>query len=68
MLRIAFVERAGLPARNAFDALECRAIDAPIGNVDLEIKLFVTKDGVQIETTDTASGKTSRVTDTWESD
>ena len=67
VLRLGFAARIpGLPLGQALDALKCTSIDAPIGKVDLEINTYMTKDGVQIETVDTTTGRTSRVTETWD--
>jgi len=66
LLRSAFAQRWGLPLGEALRALECDTLAEPIGTVDLKIKIFMTAEGVQIEFTDTSTGKISRITDSWE--
>lgn len=56
----------GLGPVQALGALRCKPIDAPIGAVDFEADVHMTKDGVQIEMMETASGKRQRQTVTWD--
>ncbi len=67
-LRIDFAENliAGLTPSQALSALRCRRIKEPIGDVDLEVNLHMTSDGMQVEAVDTATGKKDRQTRTWD--
>ncbi len=56
----------GLTPSQALSALRCRRIKEPIGDVDLEVNLHMTSDGMQVEAVDTATGKRDRQTRTWD--
>lgn len=66
LLRAAFAQRWGLPVGEAFNALDCDTLAEPIGTVDLVIRIFMTAEGVQVEFTDSSTGKVSRITEPWE--
>ena len=55
----------GLTLAEAIEGLKCRTMDAPIGTVDLELKISMTADGVQFEVGDTRAGTSNRSTSTW---
>ncbi len=55
----------GISAMDAVRALHCTPLDAPIGTPDLELRLSLTAEGMQVEVTDTAAGKTTRSVHTW---
>ena len=63
-LRMDFAENLieGLTPSQALSALRCRRIKEPIGDVDLEVNLHMTSDGMQVEAVDTATGKRDRQT------
>ena len=48
-------------------AYESEDLDAPIGRPDLEISIFMTGEGFQLEIRNTRTNEVSRVTETWES-
>ena len=47
-------------------AYESEDLDAPIGRPDLEISIFMTGEGFQMEIRNTLTNEVSRVTETWE--
>ena len=47
-------------------AYESEDLDAPIGTPDLEINVFMTGEGFQMEIRNTLTNEVSRVTETWE--
>lgn len=47
------------------DLFSYKELDEPIGNVDMEINIYMSKGGVQVEFTDTRTNQTSRTTMTW---
>ena len=66
-LRIDFAEKLieGLTPSQALSALRCKRIKEPIGDVDLEVNLHMTADGMQVEAVETATGQRDRQTRTW---
>lgn len=52
-------------ADNPFDALDCSPLTAPIGTADLEVNLYMTSEGFQMEFVDSSTGKKTRTSDTW---
>ena len=50
----------------ALEALQCKQVEAAIGTVDFEVSIVMTGDGMQIDITETASGKSQKQTTTWE--
>lgn len=57
-ISIAIVEQLGDP--------DCKTLDAPIGNPDLEINIHMTEGGMQVEYSDTTTGQKSRSTTRWQ--
>lgn len=55
---MAAVEQLGEP--------ECKTLDTPIGQPDLEINIRMTESGMQVEYNDTTSGQKSRSTTLWQ--
>ncbi len=55
----------GLTPMQALEALQCKQIATPIGTVDLEVDVFMTGDGIQIEIVETATGQKQRETTSW---
>ena len=47
------------------DLFDYKELDEPIGNVDVEINIYMSKGGVQVEFRDTRTNQTSRTTMTW---
>ena len=60
-----FAEAYQVPASQFIQGYDFTELDAPIGNPDLELSLFVTAEGMQLEWVDTASGQRTRQTTTW---
>lgn len=55
-------------SKNAADdelPFDFEELDEPIGNVDMEINIYMNKGGLQIEFVDTVENKTERSTMTW---
>ena len=52
--------------RDMDDLLEFDELDEPIGKVDLELNLYMSKGGLQMEFVNTLDKKTKRKTMTWE--
>ena len=48
-------------------AYDSEDLDAPIGRPDLEISIFMTGEGFQVEIRNTITNEVSRITETWES-
>jgi hypothetical protein len=61
-----FLRFRDVDVSKALGALGCKTLKEPIGTPDLEVKLFLTRDGMQIETTNAMEGKTVRQTIEWE--
>ncbi len=55
----------GLTPGEAMSALQCKRIQEPIGRVDLEVSLYMARDGVQVGILETTSGQSSTQTRTW---
>jgi hypothetical protein len=66
VLQQSLAEALNVPARDFLAAYESREIPRPIGRPDLEIKVYMTADGFQLEVVNTATGETSRTTQTWD--
>lgn len=49
-----------------FGDVDCTPLKSPIGTPDLEIKLVMTQEGMQVETTDTKTGQKNRETLRWD--
>ncbi len=47
-------------------AADCKTLDAPIGNPDFEISIFMTSAGMQLEVNDTTTGQKDRSTILWQ--
>ena len=67
VLRIDFAENliSGLTPSQALAALRCKRITAPIGEVDFEVDLHLTPDGIQVGVVETATGQRTQDTRTW---
>ena len=66
-LRVDFASEfiLGLTPSEALAALLCKQIESPIGKVDLELDLYMTRDGVQVGIRETSSGESETQTRTW---
>lgn len=66
-LRVDFASEfiPGLTPSEALAALQCKQIGSPIGKVDLELDLYMTRDGVQVGIRETNSGESETQTRTW---
>jgi hypothetical protein len=66
-LRVDFASQfiQGLTPSEALAALLCKQIESPIGKVDLELDLYMTRDGVQVGIRETSSGESETQTRTW---
>lgn len=66
-LRVSFAKEyiKGMTPREALTALRCKLIDAPIGAVDFETEIHMSKDGMQLQVTETATGNKDRQTQLW---
>ncbi len=66
-LRVSFAKAhiKGMTPYEALTALRCKVIDAPIGAVDFEAAIHMSKDGMQLEVTETATGNIERQTQLW---
>jgi hypothetical protein len=65
IMQQALAEVYDLPASTFLKTYDSKDLEAPIGSPDLEISLFVTADGLQIEVRDNNDGITNRHTSTW---
>lgn len=61
-----FAEGLSLTASEFFDAYETQEIEQPIGRPDLEIKLFMTAEGFQLDLLHTPTDERTRITETWD--
>ena len=61
-----YSEAYGVTMSQFLDAYDSTDLDAPIGTPDLEVNLFMTEEGLQIEIVNTATGERFRETQTWE--
>lgn len=66
-LQLSFAEAFNVPAHEFLAAYESRELSQAIGRPDVEINLYMTAEGFQLEVVETASGEKSRVTQTWDS-
>lgn len=67
MMQLAFgAELAKGSAVEPLEALDCAPIGAPIGKVDLEINLYLTAEGFQLEVANGANGQSMRESQRWE--
>lgn len=65
MLEVAMALAANTDAESLRDLFDYKELDEPIGNVDVEISLYMSKGGLQIEVRDTRTNQTNRSTMTW---
>jgi hypothetical protein len=49
----------------SFDNVKCNEISAPIGTVDMEINLYMTGEGWQLEIINNNDGTTDRSSERW---
>ena len=61
-----FLHIPNIDVRKALGALSCKTLETPIGTPDTVVRILITGDGMQIETTTTATGKIDRRTMEWE--
>ena len=61
----AFAEAYQVSATDFIKAWDLTELEAPIGTPDLEVNLYMTAEGMQIEVVNTASGERTRHTTTW---
>ena len=66
VLQLALAEAFDVPASEFLAAYDSKDLDQPIGRPDLEINIYMTAEGFQLEFIDTTTGQTSRVTQTWD--
>jgi hypothetical protein len=62
---LASASRPGITPMDAVRALQCSPLTSPIGTPDIQLRITMTQEGMQVEVTDTGSGKTSRSVQTW---
>lgn len=55
----------GVPPMQAFGAFDCETVDAHASRADVEIRMTVDGDGMQVEVLDTGSGHSNRSTLPW---
>ncbi len=67
VLQTMLAEPFDVSAAEFLAAYETEDLDAPIGRPDLEISIFMTGEGFQLEIRNTITNEVSRVTETWES-
>jgi hypothetical protein len=65
-LRMELAARTGVMPSQANNFLVCREVSAPIGSPDVELRVFIAADGMQVEVVDTSTGRVSRTTSPWE--
>ena len=58
MLEVAMALAANTNAESLRDLFDYKELDEPIGNVDVEISLYMSKGGLQIEVRDTRTDQT----------
>ncbi len=66
VLQMMLAEAYNVSAREFLEGYDTEDLDAPIGRPDLEISVFMTGEGFQLEIRNTLTGDVSRVTNTWE--
>jgi hypothetical protein len=67
ILQVSFAEAYDVSASEFLAAYESRDISKPIGRPDIEIKVYMTEEGFQIEFANTATEEKIRSTQTWDS-
>ena len=67
VLQTMLAEAFDVSAAEFLAAYDSEDLDAPIGRPDLEISIFMTGEGFQLEIRNTITNEVSRVTETWES-
>ena len=60
-----FAEGYQASASDYFGAVSFTDLDAPIGNPDLELNIYMTDEGMQFEVVNTQTGQRTRQTMTW---
>lgn len=58
-------EQPGISMDQALQALVCKTLPQPIGTPDVRVNLYMTPDGMQVETVNTATQQTDRRTVEW---
>ncbi len=66
VLQTMLAETYNVSALEFLQGYDTEDLDAPIGRPDLEISVFMTGEGFQLEIRNTLSGEVRRVTETWE--
>lgn len=66
VLQTMLAEAYNVSALEFLQGYDSEDLDAPIGRPDLEISVFMTGEGFQLEIRNTLTGDVSRVTETWE--
>ena len=66
VLQTMLAEAYNFSAIEFFQGYDTEDLEAPIGRPDLEISIFMTGEGFQLEICNTLAGDVSRVTETWE--
>ncbi len=67
VLQRSLAQAYNVSAIEFLSAYESRDLEAPIGRPDIEIKIYMTAEGFQVEVVDTGTGRSSRSTETWDS-
>jgi hypothetical protein len=62
----ALAEAYQVPASQFIEGLDVTDLEAIIGTPDMQLNLFMTNEGIQVEVVNTATGERSRQTSTWE--
>ncbi|MFN7146361.1 MAG: hypothetical protein ACK4YP_21490 [Myxococcota bacterium] len=60
-------QAAGKSGVSPLKALDCKRVDAPIGQVDYDFAFYMTVEGYQIDIKDHVTGESGRESKTWES-
>ncbi len=66
VLLTSFAQAYQVSAAELLDGLESTELEKPIGTPDMELNIFMTGEGIQVELVDTATGQRSRMVETWE--
>ncbi len=66
VLQAMLAETYDVSALEFLQGYDTEDLDAPIGRPDIEISVFMTGEGFQLEIRNTLSGEVRRVTETWE--
>ena len=64
-MKVKSAKRADVESMSIDEVFDLDDLDAPIGNVDLEINVYMSKGGLQIEFVNTGANSTKRKTMTW---